>query len=142
METTSRPQPSLRQAALLARVERLFRDSACEPPSVSEVVHAIGAPPDAITAMISLGLSAGSLVQIADGLTFHADVIADTKLAIADDISRNGYTTVARVRDLLRSSRKFVVPLLEFLAQEGFTERQGDRRVLAIAPGDAPVAER
>ena len=42
-----------------------------------------------------------------------------------------GPMTVAQVRDLLGSSRKYVVALLEHLDRTGATVRQGDTRRLA-----------
>jgi len=45
--------------------------------------------------------------------------------------------TVARARDLTGSSRKHVLPLLQFLDDHGLTRRQGDDRILVLAPDDA-----
>jgi selenocysteine-specific elongation factor len=49
---------------------------------------------------------------------------------------------VADARELLGSSRKFVVPLLERFDREGFTRRRGDVRIggprLDAAVGDHP----
>lgn len=38
--------------------------------------------------------------------------------------------SVARIRDLTGSSRKFILPLLEYLDSKGYTRRVGDKRVL------------
>jgi selenocysteine-specific elongation factor len=38
--------------------------------------------------------------------------------------------TLARVRDITGSSRKFILPLLEYLDAKGFTRRAGEKRVL------------
>ena len=45
-------------------------------------------------------------------------------------IAGGGPFTVAEFRDLVGASRKYAVPLLEYLDQAGFTRRQGDVRVL------------
>jgi selenocysteine-specific elongation factor len=42
--------------------------------------------------------------------------------------------TVAEIRDLLGTSRKFAVPICEHLDAIGLTRRDGDTRVLAVAP--------
>ncbi|MGH2719796.1 MAG: SelB C-terminal domain-containing protein, partial [Actinomycetota bacterium] len=41
-----------------------------------------------------------------------------------------GPFTVAQFRDAVGASRKYVVPLLEYLDRMGVTRRQGDLRVL------------
>ena len=60
------------------------------------------------------------------------------RTALAD----GGTVTVGDVRELLASSRKYVVPLLEQFDREGFTRRRGDVRVagprLASEPDDQP----
>jgi selenocysteine-specific elongation factor len=50
---------------------------------------------------------------------------------VRDLIQTEGKTTAARVRDVLGSSRKLVIPLLEKLDTLGITRRVGDERVLA-----------
>jgi len=42
--------------------------------------------------------------------------------------------TVAEARDLLGTSRKYALALLEFLDQQGITVRRGDERVLKGVP--------
>jgi selenocysteine-specific elongation factor len=49
----------------------------------------------------------------------------------AEFISKNGPATVSDLRQVLQSSRRIMVPLLERLDREGFTRRIGDRRSLA-----------
>ena len=44
-------------------------------------------------------------------------------------LSERGSISVAEVRELLASSRKYVVPLLEQFDREGLTRRRGDVRV-------------
>jgi selenocysteine-specific elongation factor len=46
--------------------------------------------------------------------------------------------TLARVRDITGSSRKFILPLLEYLDAKGYTRRAGEKRVLLASklPGE------
>jgi selenocysteine-specific elongation factor len=39
--------------------------------------------------------------------------------------------TVSEIRDLLQTTRKYAVPLCEYLDRQGFTRREGDLRFLA-----------
>ena len=47
-----------------------------------------------------------------------------------------GVLEIPRLRDLLGTSRKFLMPLLEHLDRSGFTARKGDRRILRRLPGE------
>jgi Zn-dependent alcohol dehydrogenase len=49
-------------------------------------------------------------------------------------IGKSGPLTVAEVRDLLGTSRKYAVPLCEWLDQTGATLRRGDTRILGPNP--------
>ena len=49
---------------------------------------------------------------------------------MADLIRGGGDTSVSAIRQALGSTRKYVVPFMEYLDRIGFTRREGDGRVL------------
>ena len=49
----------------------------------------------------------------------------------AATVARAGGLTVAEIRDLLGMTRKFAVPLCEYLDRVGVTRREGDLRLPA-----------
>ena len=49
---------------------------------------------------------------------------------IVAHLNERGSVTVADARDLFGASRKYVLPLLEYLDQQRVTRRVGDERVL------------
>jgi selenocysteine-specific elongation factor len=79
------------------------------------------------------------LVRVADEVYLHADVEAEMRRRVNDLLAAGGPgLTVAEIRDLLGTTRKFAVPLCEYLDRVGVTRREGDLRVLAreaAAPG-------
>jgi selenocysteine-specific elongation factor len=70
----------------------------------------------------------GTLVDV-DGIVFSADAIARARSALRPALAGGGSVSVSDVRELLGSSRKYVVPLLEHFDREGFTRRRDDVRV-------------
>jgi selenocysteine-specific elongation factor len=70
----------------------------------------------------------GALVDV-DGILFTSDAVARARAVLRPALVDGGSITVAGVRELLGSSRKFVVPLLERFDREGFTRRRGDVRI-------------
>jgi selenocysteine-specific elongation factor len=56
----------------------------------------------------------------------YQDIIARTRAYLQE----NGSATVAQFRDLLNTSRKYALGLLEHLDEKGVTKRVGDERVL------------
>ena len=74
--------------------------------------------------------SRGDVVRVNDTVVFTAAAYADLAARIVGHLEANGSVTVADARDLFNASRKYVLPLLEYLDQQRITRRVGDERVL------------
>jgi selenocysteine-specific elongation factor len=72
-------------------------------------------------------------VRVGSDGVFLPDAVLRFGDAIIDALA-NGPITVAKARDLTGSSRKHVLPLLQFLDDHGLTRRVGDDRVLINDP--------
>jgi selenocysteine-specific elongation factor len=83
----------------------------------------------------------GALVDV-DGILFTSDAIGRARAVLRGALVDGGSITVGAARELLGSTRKFVVPLLERFDREGFTRRRGDVRIagprLDAAGSDQP----
>jgi selenocysteine-specific elongation factor len=120
-------------SATLAPEQQRARDEliACieaagtSPPMTSD----LGADPALLRALVE----AGDLVRIGD---FHLTGAQAAKIRndVRGSIEASGPLTVAQIRDLLSTSRKYAVPLCEWLDSTGATRRQGDRRYLGPRP--------
>jgi selenocysteine-specific elongation factor len=53
------------------------------------------------------------------------------KRALQNFLSKNGPATVSELRQELKTSRRVIVPLLEYLDRHGVTRRVRDQRILA-----------
>ncbi len=73
----------------------------------------------------------GEVVPIGDGIVYDAEAYQNITNQVLDYIQNNGKITVAETRDLLNSSRKYVLPLLQSMDARRLTRRIGDDRVLA-----------
>jgi len=70
----------------------------------------------------------GVVVDI-EGILFTAAALTLARQRLRDALADGATLTVGQVRELLGSSRKYVVPLLGHLDREGFTRRRGDVRI-------------
>ena len=71
------------------------------------------------------------LVAIAENVYLHAEAEAEMRRLVRGRLAAGQGLTVAEIRDLLGTTRKFAVPLCEYLDRAGVTRREGDLRVLA-----------
>jgi selenocysteine-specific elongation factor len=74
-------------------------------------------------------LARGTLVKVGDDV-YLGSQIAKVQARVIEHLKRNERMTAAEFRDLLGTSRKYAVPLLEWLDARGVTIRSGDHRML------------
>jgi selenocysteine-specific elongation factor len=74
-------------------------------------------------------LARGALVKVGDFL-YRGSQIAQIQARVEQLLMRTGKMTASEFRDLLGTSRKYAVPLLEWLDARGITLRNGDYRIL------------
>ena len=72
----------------------------------------------------------GRVVRVGDGVVFAARAYNEMVERIVGRLKEQGSITVADVRDLFGTTRKYALPLMEHLDQEHITRRVGDQRVL------------
>lgn len=106
--------------ALLAR----FLDQPYAPPSVKESIDLVG------EGVLNVLLNRGELVQVSPDVLFLSETYEEMVRRVEERIQRQGSVTLAEVRDMFDSSRKYVQALLEHLDEVGVTKRVGDKRVL------------
>jgi selenocysteine-specific elongation factor len=70
-------------------------------------------------------------VKVTDEIYLHADAEAEMRRLVGARLAQGKGLTVAEIRDLLGTTRKFAVPLCEYLDRIGVTRREGDVRLLA-----------
>ena len=72
----------------------------------------------------------GDVVKVNETVTFTSAAYEDMAARIVSHLQENGSVTVADARTIFGTSRKYVLPLLEYLDRQRITRRVGDERVL------------
>ncbi|MCU1430709.1 MAG: selB [Actinomycetia bacterium] len=70
----------------------------------------------------------GAAVEL-DGVLFATSALDRARDMVAGAVRDRGTLTIAEIRDLLGSTRKYVMPLVNRLDAEGVTRRRGDLRI-------------
>ena len=110
-------------------VVRLLEESGLTPPDNASLVARIGMPPHVVERMTALLVRQKVLVRLG-GLLFHEAALSRLKTDISS-LKRDGTATtldVTAFKGRYGVSRKFAIPLLEFLDRERVTRRVGDAR--------------
>ncbi len=72
----------------------------------------------------------GRIVRVGDGVAFTPEAYAEMTARIVAHLREHGAITLAQVRDMFGTSRKYAQALLEHMDGEHITRRVGDERVL------------
>ena len=72
----------------------------------------------------------GEVVVLNEDVLLSADAFEQMKSRIVQGLRVSGAATVSELRQMLGTTRRIIVPLLERCDREGLTSRQGDRRAL------------
>ena len=75
-------------------------------------------------------ISEGKAVKVKGDLYFHSDVIEDLKKKVRSYLSEKKEMTPSEFKSVLDLSRKYMIPLLEYLDEIKVTIRTGDKRIL------------
>ena len=117
---TLSPAQEKARTEVMSRIEASF-----SPPPAKE----LGADPELIRSLVQ----SGELVKIGDFFLSAAQA-SELRTKVRDRIQRAGPQTVAEIRDLLGTTRRYAVPICEWLDATGATKRQGDVRALGPKP--------
>jgi hypothetical protein len=80
--------------------------------------------------IVTLLLRDKVLIKVSDDLVFHQDALAELRRQMAAEKTKSPRIDVARFKDLTGVSRKYAIPLLEYLDREHVTRRVGDARTI------------
>lgn len=115
---------------LLDELLREFHEAAYQPPEIAALRCRTAKNERRLRELVELASARGQLVRIADGIWLHQERWQDLGRQLVNTLRDGRQITVAEIRTMLNSSRKFVVPIVERLDAAGITRRQGDLRGL------------
>jgi selenocysteine-specific elongation factor len=116
------------EAAALANIEDAFAAAGLAVPAMTEVLAKSGVEPARSRSLLQILLRNRKLVKIGDDLVFHQSALTGLKTSL---MARKGQRfSVPEFKEWTGISRKYAIPLLEFLDREHVTRREGDARVV------------
>jgi selenocysteine-specific elongation factor len=127
------PRPTPEQEAAWRRARAALERDPAHPPAPAQLESEFALDRELIAALAERG----DLVRIGIEAVFLPETVVRFADAVIDELASARTITVSRARDLTASSRKHVLPLLQFLDDRGVTRRQGDERILVIDPDAA-----
>jgi selenocysteine-specific elongation factor len=115
-----------------AAIEHAYRDAGLKPPDAASIAASLNVAAAVADRMMKLLLRQKVLVRV-DVLVFHDDALHALKAEVTALKTTAGAAAridVATFKERFGVTRKFAIPLLEYLDRERVTRRMGETRVV------------
>jgi selenocysteine-specific elongation factor len=112
-------------------IEREFENAGLTVPSFSAVLEKLPVERARAQKIFQILLREKALIKVAEDLAFHRTALARLRELVAAYKKQNGASLpVPAFKELTGVTRKYAIPLLEYLDREHVTRRVGDQRVI------------
>jgi selenocysteine-specific elongation factor len=113
------------------RLLEIYQGAALAPPPAEETLRAAGVGGETAGELLFHLVEEGELIRVDDQFFFSRSALEAAVERVRAFLAEHGQMTVAELRDLLGTTRKYAVPLAEWLDRTHVTRRSGDVRRLA-----------
>ncbi|MCE5302292.1 MAG: selenocysteine-specific translation elongation factor [Planctomycetaceae bacterium] len=116
------------EARQLDAIEALFLERLFHPPDADEVAERISAARDKVERLLGLLCEHGRLVDVEGSLLFHHEAIVRACDIVKRHFEKEKLLESVQFKYLIDTTRKFALPLLDYLDRLGATRRVGNTR--------------
>jgi selenocysteine-specific elongation factor len=110
------------------KIEDAFAVAGLKVPALPEVIAGLKVDKMRAQKLVTLLLRDKVLVKISDELVFHRNALEQLRAKMAAFKKKSAKIDVAQFKELTEVTRKYAIPLLEYLDRERVTKRVGDAR--------------
>jgi selenocysteine-specific elongation factor len=128
------------EKTLMDKITKILGVQPLAPPDLKEIERQAGAARTRLSEVLRLLERDGAVVRVTTDMYFLASSIEQLRATLVKFLTEKGEMNAAAFRDLIGSSRKYTIPLLEYFDRTGLTIRIGDMRKLKTPTGAAKSA--
>jgi selenocysteine-specific elongation factor len=110
------------------KIDDAFAAAGLKVPALHEVIAGLKVDKPRAQKIVTLLLRDKVLIKISDELVFHRNALDELRRLVATQKMKSPKMDVAKFKELTGVSRKYAIPLLEYLDRERVTRRVGDAR--------------
>ena len=111
-------------------IEHAFLAAGLQAPALKDVLSGLRIDKGRAQQIVTLLLRDKTLIKVSDELVFHHATLAGLRASLAAQKLKSPRIDVAAFKNLTGVSRKYAIPLLEYLDRERVTRRVGDQRLI------------
>ena len=118
------------EAESKAQIEEAFVKAGVKVPALKEVLAGLKIDLPRAQKIVTLLLRDKVLIKVSEDLVFHQKTLEELKHQVSELKLKLPKIDVSQFKDLVGVSRKYAIPLLEYLDREHITRRAGDQRLI------------
>ncbi len=118
------------EAASKRQIESVFADAGLKVPALKDALAVVKIDRARAQKLVTLLLREAVLIKIGEEMVFHQKALEELKQKVREYKSKSPRIDVAHFKELTGVSRKYAIPLLEYLDREHVTRRAGEDRTI------------
>lgn len=122
------PKLTKNETKLLEHLQTTLQQTGLQAPLLKELQQQAEKQADAVLQLLKIAESGGAIMKISDELYLSVQTVELVKSKLKALMTDGTGKTMAEIRDTLGTTRKYAVPLCEYLDHTGFTVRKDDLR--------------
>jgi selenocysteine-specific elongation factor len=133
-----KPRLSANLRKLKDKLVAAYQSAGFQPPEPMGFAPQAGGNAANLKDLFDVCVAEGYLTKVTEDIYLHANTEAEMRRRLIEKSREGNGLTVAEIRDMLGTTRKYAVPLCEYLDRIGVTRREGDLRFLTAS---VPVSQ-
>ena len=121
--------------ALIEQIRELALGAGLEPPSLRDWEEKLATAPERVRDLLAYLERAGDLVRAPGDLWFAADAVATLRAKVLAHLEQHGELGTKDYKEIIGTSRRTAVPLMELFDEQHLTHRKGEVRILRKSSG-------
>jgi selenocysteine-specific elongation factor len=110
------------------KIEDAFASAGLKVPALQEVLAGLKVDKVRAQKLVTLLLREKVLIKVSDELVFHRNALEELRRQMTTYKAKSAKIDVAKFKEMTGVTRKYAIPLLEYLDRERVTKRVGDVR--------------
>ncbi|HEC78034.1 MAG TPA: selenocysteine-specific translation elongation factor [candidate division WOR-3 bacterium] len=112
------------------KIEKLFLEAGYKPPDYQTLLNKNLGPAELVKKAYRYMIEKGTLINVGESIILHRELVKEAEKKLVDFLKKNKEIKVFQFRDMLKASRRYVLPLLIYFDTNNITIKRGEVRVL------------
>ena len=111
------------------KILAIIRDTRFTPPTLNDISSQLDMPLNEIRSIMNILSKSKNIIQINQDIYLHSTVWEELLDFLKNFFTKHDEMPVMALKEYIDTTRKYAIPLFEYLDSQGITERKGDVRL-------------